>query len=216
MHNQKKYATEANAAKIFKLLKGRYGQPKPALRYRSCFQLAVAVILSAQTTDVAVNKVTPELFARYGTATKMAKAKSSEIKQIINTVGLAPGKSRYLAEMSRMLVMLHRGRVPDDRASLMALPGVGRKSANVILSVGFGIPAFAVDTHVGRLCRRLGLTKATDPNKVEKDVTVLIKSEKWLMAHLLLIQHGRDICFARKPNCPACPLTELCPSIETV
>lgn len=182
------------------------------LDFRTPYQLLVAVVLSAQTTDAAVNKCTPALFARFPGAPSQARAEPGEVEPFIRTIGLFRSKARHLVALSRQLVERHGGEVPGSMEALIALPGVGRKTANVVLSHAFGVPAIAVDTHVGRLARRLGWTRAEDPRAVEDDLMALLPRERWSHGHHLLIWHGRRCCTARAPACGRCPLAEICPS----
>jgi endonuclease-3 len=181
--------------------------------YQDPFQLLVATILSAQTTDVRVNMVTPALFARYPTAASLARAKVGDVEKLISSVGFYRTKAKNLVGMAQRLVAEHGGEVPRTMAELQALPGVGRKTANVVLGNAFGInEGIAVDTHVGRLSLRLGLTRHTDPVKIEQDLMRLIPREDWTLFSHLLIFHGRQICIARKPKCNECVLADICPS----
>jgi len=181
-----------------------------ALDHRSRFELLVAVVLSAQTTDVSVNKVTPALFERYPDPESLAKADPAEVAEIIKTIGLYKNKSQNIVKMAGKLLDDYDGEVPGDFDKLTALPGVGRKTANVILAEAFGEPAIAVDTHVFRVSNRIGLTDAKDPNKTEEQLRKRLPKEQWIRAHHLLIFHGRKICHARKPDCGACELKDIC------
>lgn len=181
---------------------------------RDPWQLLVAVVLSAQCTDAKVNAVTPALFARFADVQAFAGAQARHIVPLIRTLGLATNKARFLAAAARAVVDEHGGEVPSDRARLESLPGVGRKSASVILANAFGVPALAVDTHVGRVSRRLGLTTATNPDKVEAELEALWPEARWLQAHHTLIWQGRRICKARKPLCEDCPVEKLCAKVE--
>lgn len=183
-----------------------------ALRHDSGFQLLVATILSAQTTDERVNSVTPALFARYPTPQDLAHADPAEVEALIHPTGFFRQKTRSLIGMAAALDARHSGTVPSSMAELTALPGVGRKTANVIRSVGLGLPGLAVDTHVGRLARRLGLTEETDPVKVEHDLNPLVPARQRGALSLRLILHGRAVCVARKPRCGRCVLADYCPS----
>ena len=169
------------------------------------------MILSAQCTDARVNLTTPHLFAAYPTPEALAAAKHADVERIIKSCGFFRMKAKNIIKAARGLVVEHGGTVPAERESLEALPGVGRKTANVVLSVAFGEAAFAVDTHVFRVSHRLGLTLATTPRGVEEDVTKLVPREKWRHAHHWLILHGREICKAPIPRCGSCPVT-MCPS----
>ena len=183
------------------------------LEYDSVFQLLVAVILSAQCTDKRVNMVTPALFACYPDAPSMAGARTEDILRFIGSVSYPNAKASHLRDMARMLVSDYAGEVPQDAEDLMRLPGVGRKTANVVQAVGFGRPAIAVDTHVFRVSRRLGLVASTDdtPLKVEMCLRSNIPQDEWADAHHWLLLHGRYICRSRKPLCDKCPFEDKCP-----
>lgn len=181
-----------------------------ALDFGTRFQLLSAVMLSAQTTDVSVNKVTPVLFAKYPTAEAMAEADPLEVQEIIKTIGLYKNKSKNIVALSKMLVSEYGGEVPGSFDDLVRLPGVGRKTANVVLAEGFGQARIAVDTHVFRVSNRIGLTCAKDPEGVEKKLMERLPEEQWARAHHLLIFHGRKLCHARKPDCGSCLLAGLC------
>lgn len=181
-----------------------------ALDFGTRFQLLSAVMLSAQTTDVSVNKVTPALFAKYPTPEAMAEADPADVQEIIKTIGLYKNKSKNIVALAKMLVTDFGGEVPGNFDDLVKLPGVGRKTANVVLAEGFGEARIAVDTHVFRVSNRIGLTSAKDPEGVEKGLTERLPEEQWSRAHHLLIFHGRKVCHARKPDCGNCLLSELC------
>ena len=181
-----------------------------ALDFGTRFQLLSAVLLSAQTTDVSVNKVTPALFAKYPDAEAMAAADPLDVQEIIRTIGLYKNKSRNIVAMARMLVEDYGGEVPGCFDDLVKLPGVGRKTANVVLAEGFGQARIAVDTHVFRVSDRIGLTDAKDPEGVEKGLMGRLPEDQWSRAHHLLIFHGRKVCHARKPDCSGCALTDTC------
>ena len=185
-----------------------------ALNHGSNFELLIAVVLSAQTTDVSVNKVTPALFERYPDPESLAEADPSEVAEIIKTIGLYKNKSQNIVKLAGKLLEDYDGEVPGDFDKLTSLPGVGRKTANVMLAEAFGEPAIAVDTHVFRVANRIGLTDAGDPNKTEDQLKKRLPKEQWIRAHHLLIFHGRKICHARKPNCEACALKDICLYIE--
>ncbi len=182
------------------------------LAHQGPFQMLIATILSAQTTDRAVNSVTPKLFARYPDAQSLAHADPAAVERLIKPTGFFRVKARTIIACSRALVERFGGEVPPSMEDLVTLPGVGRKTANVVLGVAFGIPGFAVDTHVIRLTNRLRLTRSRDPVKIEAEVTKLIPREEWTGFSLRLILHGRRVCGARTPNCPACVLNDFCPS----
>ncbi len=183
-----------------------------ALRHDDAFQLLVATILSAQTTDERVNSVTPALFARYPTPEDLAQADPADVEALIHPTGFFRQKTKSLIGMAAALIHCHGGEVPSSMRELTALPGVGRKTANVIRSVGLGLPGLAVDTHVGRLARRLGLTAQTDPVKVERDLDPMVPSGERGALSLRLILHGRAVCVARRPRCGQCVLADYCPS----
>ena len=176
------------------------------------FQLLAATILSAQTTDVRVNSVAPALFAKYPDAPALAAANPAELEQIVHSTGFYQSKARNLILMANALVERFGGEVPTDRDDLVTLAGVGRKTANVVRSVAFDLPGLPVDTHVGRLSRRLGLTTEDDPVKVEHELCALVPPAEWGRFSLRLILHGRRVCGARKPNCAECSLEDICPA----
>ncbi len=208
--------TGQRARKIIERLRKFYGMPSPDLHFGSLYQLTIAVILSAQTTDRQVNEVTPVLFSRYPGFDELAVAKIEDVEEIIRSTGFYRNKAKNIVALARVVREKYNGELPSDRERLMELPGVGRKSANVILSVGFGIPAFAVDTHILRLAKRIGFTGSGDPRTVEEAVTSRLPAETWRDAHLLLIWHGRRICTARGPRCPECPVNGLCDYAKSV
>ena len=181
-----------------------------ALDFGTRFQLLSAVMLSAQTTDVSVNKVTPVLFAKYPTPEAMADADPLDVQEIIKTIGLYKNKSKNIVALAKMLVSDFGGEVPGNFDDLVKLPGVGRKTANVVLAEGFGEARIAVDTHVFRVSNRIGLTCAKDPEGVEKGLMKRLPEEQWSRAHHLLIFHGRKVCHARKPDCENCLLAGSC------
>ena len=185
------------------------------LAHHDPFQLLIATILSAQTTDRTVNLVTPELFRRYPTAADLAAADPAEVEALIKPTGFFRAKTRSIIAASRKLVELFGGEVPNNIDDLVKLPGIGRKTANVILGVGFQVPGFAVDTHVKRLTNRLKLTSSKDPVKIERQVCSIVPKEEWTGLSLRLILHGRRICIARRPRCEECILNDFCPSSTT-
>jgi len=191
-----------------------YSDAKTALHYENTYQLLVAVILSAQCTDARVNMVTPALFERYPDVESMAHAKIKELEKYIKTCGLFSTKAKNIIGASKMIVERFNGQVPSTMDELLELPGVGRKTANVVLSVAFEQDAIAVDTHVFRVANRLGLVRAKTPHEVEKQLMRVVPKDQWSDAHHWLIHHGREICFARNPNCAGCPLVDLCPSAK--
>jgi endonuclease-3 len=184
------------------------------LHYRDNFELLVATVLSAQCTDEMVNKVTPELFRLYGNAEQLARAPARSIERLIRSLGLFRSKARSLKKCAKELAENHGGEVPGTIEELTRLAGVGRKTANVILGHAFGVPGIVVDTHCKRLARRLGFTRQEDPNKIEQELMQLLPPKEWTGFSHRLILHGRRICYARKPNCRACFLNDLCPSAD--
>jgi endonuclease-3 len=212
----KKKVTRAVALEELAILERTYPAAVTALHYTNPFQLLVAVILSAQCTDARVNLTTPSLFARYPDAKSLAAAKQSDVETIIKSCGFFRMKSKNLINASRALVEQFGGEVPRERELLEALPGVGRKTASVVMAAAFQEAAFAVDTHVFRVAHRLGLTLGKTPLDVEKDVTALVPPDKWRHAHHWLIFHGREICKAPVPLCDRCPVNGLCPSAKIV
>lgn len=185
------------------------------LDHENPFQLLIATILSAQTTDRSVNSITPELFRRYPTATDLAGANPAEVEILIKPTGFFRLKTKRIISASRAIVELFGGEVPRTLEEMVKIPGIGRKTANVILGAGFGIPGFAVDTHNIRLTNRLGLVRTKDPVKIEFQVTSMVPPEEWTGLSLRLILHGRRVCDARKPLCPECVLNDFCPSSLT-
>ncbi len=204
-------AKAARARKILERLDRAYPDAKIELRFNSPLELLVATILSAQCTDERVNEVTETLFKRYPSAKHYAEASSTTLERDIHATGFFRAKARSLIGMGRGLVERHGGDVPQALEELTALPGVGRKTANVVLGNAFGVPALAVDTHVFRVSQRLGLAKAEDPEDVHDQLCKVIPRAQWTHATHLLIVHGRHVCRARTPACPICPVAELCP-----
>ena len=182
------------------------------LDHRNPFEMTIATILSAQTTDRSVNSVTPGLFARYPTAADLAAADPAEVEAMIKPTGFFRAKARAIVTCARALVDRFGGEVPGSMEELVTLPGIGRKTANVILGVAFGVPGFAVDTHVIRLTNRLGLAATRDPERIESVVTRLVPPAEWTGLSLRLILHGRRVCEARRPRCEECALNDFCPS----
>jgi endonuclease-3 len=201
------------ARDIVRLLKKQYPDAKCALHYENPLQLLVATVLSAQCTDVRVNMVTPALFQRYPDAEAFANADTGELETAIKSTGFFRMKSRSIQESARRIVAEHGGKVPNTLEELVHLPGVGRKTANVILGNAFDTPGITVDTHVRRVSHRLGLTKQTDPEKIEHDLMEVIPRKEWTMFSHRMIFHGRQICVARKPKCEICVLNKVCPKI---
>lgn len=195
---------------ILAVLEHTYHDVRPGLVFHNPFELLVATILSAQTTDKQVNRITEELFRRFPGPEDFARLTPEELEPYIKSCGVYRNKARSITAASRMLVERYGSRVPDDLETLIKLPGVGRKTANVVLANAFGKDAIAVDTHVFRVANRLGLADAKDVLHTEQDLMKSIPREKWSRAHHWLIWHGRRICSAHKPKCPACPLQGLC------
>ena len=199
---------------VVERLKGEYPVAECALVHRDPFELLVATILSAQTTDERVNMVTPALFRAFPSPESMAAARQEDVEELIRSTGFFRSKARSLIGMAQGLVDRFGGVVPSAMDDLVTLPGVGRKTANVVLSVAFDLPGLPVDTHVGRLSRRLGITSATDPEKVEQDLDAVLAPEEWGAFSLRLILHGRAVCVARAPRCDVCLLADICPSAQ--
>ena len=200
------------ARRVLAGLRQLYPDARTELEYEGPFELLVATILSAQATDRSVNAATPALFGRYPNALAMAQATPEDLEPYIRSIGLYRSKAKHLVRTARVLLEQHGGAVPNDFGAVLKLPGVGRKTANVVLSNAFGRAAIAVDTHVGRLARRLEFSAHHDPDKVEKDLEALLPQDAWVFAHHALILHGRRVCTARNPDCAACLLSPLCPS----
>ena len=202
------YVTE-----IITRLRAAYPDAHCALDYETPLQLLAAVILSAQCTDERVNLTTPALFARYPTVEALAAADPAELEAIVRPTGFYRNKARFLRQAAARLLAEYNGEVPPEMDALLSLPGVARKTANVVRGEIYGLAdGVTVDTHVKRLSARLGLTAETDPVKIERDLMGVIPRQSWIEIAHLLIWHGRRVCTARKPNCPACPLNDICPS----
>lgn len=215
---------EANAAKreraieVCERLDRRYGPVECFLDHENPFRLVISVLLSAQTTDAQVNKVTPELFRRWPTPEAMAGATPTEIAEVIKSLGFYKTKAKHCVEAAQMIVADYGGHVPADMKELVKLPGVGRKTANIVLNVSFGIvEGIAVDTHVNRIAHRLKLSPKThekEPLKTEQDLLKILPKEYWRNVNHQWIKFGREICDARKPLCSECPLSDICPSVR--
>jgi endonuclease-3 len=209
-------ARRARSAVILERLKERYPDAHCELDHRDAYQLLAATILSAQCTDARVNMVTPALFARYPDARALAAASQADVEEIIRSTGFFRNKAKSLIGMAQAVMAGHDGRIPATMDELRVLPGVGRKTANVILGNAFGLnEGVTVDTHVGRISRLLRLTRHDDPEKVEQDLMGLFPREDWALLSHLLIFHGRRTCIARRPRCGECVLHDLCPSAQT-
>ncbi len=201
------------APETLRALRAAHPDAHCELDHQDAFELIVATVLSAQSTDVAVNKVTPELFRRWPDAASLAQAKTDDVQSVLQTLGMFRQKSKNIVGLATQLVSLHDGKVPQSLDALVALPGVGRKTANVVLGVAFGAPeGVVVDTHVQRISQRLGWTKNTTPETIERDLMGLFSRDVWDPVSHTLIFHGRRICTARKPACAACPINGQCPS----
>jgi endonuclease-3 len=198
---------------IIRVLRREYPRSRTALEFQTPLQILVATILAAQCTDERVNKVTPALFRKYPTAAAFAAADPEELEAEIRSTGFFRNKTKNIIGAARKIVADFGGEVPANMADLITLPGVARKTANIVLSSGYGIAeGIAVDTHVKRLSGRLGLSRQQDPEKIEQDLLKLVPRKDWLDFNYMLVNHGRKICQARQPRCPECPLRRLCPS----
>ena len=202
--------TRDQAREIFQRFATAMPEPKGELEHSNPFTLLVAVVLSAQATDAGVNKATRALFKAADTPEKMLRLGEERVREYVRTIGLYRNKAKNVVLLSQKLVAEHGGKVPKDRAALEALPGVGRKTANVVLNVAFGEPAMAVDTHVFRVANRIGLSNGKTPLAVEEDLLKIVPQEFGVHAHHWLILHGRYLCKARKPECWRCPIKDLC------
>jgi endonuclease-3 len=203
--------------RIIGLLRERYPQSRTALEFRNPLQILVATILAAQCTDERVNRITPALFRKYPNAAAFARADRAELEQEIRSAGFFRNKAKAIIGAARRIVEEYGGAVPDSMDALVTLPGVARKTANIVLSAGYGkAEGIAVDTHARRLSRRLGLSRHEDPVKVERDLLKGVPQADWLDFNFLLVDHGRALCQARKPKCAECFLRRLCPSAETL
>ena len=202
--------------KILKILRKTYPDVECALHRDDPVQLLVATILSAQCTDKRVNIVTPALFKKYPNAKKIAEADLKVLEQDIRSTGFYKNKAKAIKGCCQILTAKFGGTVPKTMEELVKLPGIGRKTANVVLGVAFGVPGIVVDTHVKRLTFRLGLTKQADPEKIEAEMMKIVPKKEWTDFGLLLIAHGRAICIARKPKCGICSISKLCPKIGVI
>jgi endonuclease III len=214
---ESKRACRERVAAIVQRLETVYPDSRCSLDHANPLQLTVATVLSAQTTDAAVNRVTPALFARFRTAADYANASQEEMEEHLKTLNFFRNKSRSLIGLGRALEERFGGEVPPRMEDLTTLPGVGRKTANVVLGVGFGIAeGVVVDTHVKRIAARLGLTKEEDPERIEDDLIPLLPPEKRVLFTHLIIDHGRAVCTARRPYCERCPIADLCPTAPAI
>lgn len=213
MPRESKSARRERAREIYDRLHAEYPDAHCALDHRNAFELTVATILSAQCTDERVNMVTPALFARFPDAPSLAEARQEEVEELVRSTGFFRNKAKNLVGMAGAVVDRHGGEIPPDMEALTALPGVGRKTANVVLGNAFGIDeGVVVDTHVARLSTRMGFTRATTPERIEDDLVALFPRDSWTLLSHLLIFHGRQVCAARKPRCEVCVVADLCPS----
>jgi endonuclease III len=203
---------KVRARVIYRILSKTYPNVRCELNYKTAYQLLVATVLSAQCTDKRVNQTTPALFKKYPSPLKMAQADIKDIQRLIKSTGFYRAKAKNIKTLSSKIITDFDGKVPDKLESLITLPGVGRKTANVVLGHAFGIPGITVDTHFGRLSRRFGWSKSLDPVKVEFEVVKLLPEKEWTNLSQRLIWHGRRVCHSRKPACGACPIAKYCPS----
>ena len=204
-------AEKKRAARILEILSAAYPRAGVHLDFRNAFQLLAATILSAQCTDERVNQVTPALFARFPDAARLAEVKQAELEQMVRSTGFYRNKAKSLLGMARALVERFGSKVPETIEELVTIPGVGRKTANVLLGACFGLPAIVVDTHLKRVTERLGLADAPDPDKVEAELRALVPAARQTLFSWVIGEHGRQVCAARKPRCPDCPVRKLCP-----
>lgn len=200
--------------KILEILEKNYAEAECALNFTSPYELLIATILSAQCTDVRVNMVTDKLFQDYNTAEKVAELSEEALGEKIRSCGFYKNKSKNILGATREIILNYGGKVPETFEELIKLPGVGRKTANVVLSNAFGVPAIAVDTHVFRVSNRLGIAKGKTPEEVEMELMKVVPKEKWSKTHHYLIWHGRKVCHSRKPECEICPLNHYCEKFE--
>ena len=212
MPRESKKAKLERAGHVLDELQTLYPGATTELRHTTPFELLICTILSAQATDKSVNEASPALFEKYPDAFALAQATPEEVTPYIKTIGLYKNKAKNIVGTAEKLVQEHEGEVPTSFDTLLTFPGVGRKTANVVLSNAFGRPAIAVDTHVGRLARRLKFSTSENPDKVEKDLETLFPQDRWIFVHHALILHGRRVCGARKPQCEVCTLSLWCPS----
>lgn len=206
---------QERAREVHKRLQKALPEPRCELEHADPWQLLIATILSAQSTDARVNQVTPELFTRYPTPAALGSAPATKVEPLVRSTGFYRNKAKAIIGASRVIAERHAGQVPRSLDALIELPGVARKTANVVLGTGYGIASgIVVDTHAGRVARRLELTAETDPGKVERDLCALFPRQQWVDIGHRLVLHGRYVCTAKKPNCAECPLCEVCPSAE--
>ena len=196
--------------KVLDILEDTYPEAECALDHQNVFELLVCVVLSAQTTDKSVNRISPELFSKYPDAKALSEADQADVEEILHSIGMYRTKAKNIISLAKELVIRYHGIVPNTYEELVELPGVGRKTANVVLSVGFGVQRIAVDTHVFRVANRIGLVSEKDVLKTELSLMDCIPEDRWSKTHHSLIFHGRNICDARKPKCMECPIADIC------
>ena len=196
--------------KVLDILEDTYPEAECALDHQNVFELLVCVVLSAQTTDKSVNRISPELFSKYPDAKALSEADQADVEEILHSIGMYRTKAKNIISLAKELVIRYHGIVPNTYEELVELPGVGRKTANVVLSVGFGVQRIAVDTHVFRVANRIGLVSEKDVLKTELSLMDCIPEDRWSKTHHSLIFHGRNICDARKPKCKECPIADSC------
>ena len=196
--------------KVLDILDDTYPEAECALDHQNVFELLVCVVLSAQTTDKSVNRISPELFSKYPDAKALSEADQADVEEILHSIGMYRTKAKNIISLAKELVIRYHGIVPNTYEELVELPGVGRKTANVVLSVGFGVQRIAVDTHVFRVANRIGLVSEKDVLKTELSLMDCIPEDRWSKTHHSLIFHGRSICDARKPKCKECPIADIC------
>ncbi len=214
MNNKKGKIIDRQASKILTVLEKTYPEAKCELNFTNPFQLLIATMLSAQSTDKKVNQVTEKLFQKYQSPSDFLELSQAELENEIKQIGIYRNKAKNILATCRALIESYKGQVPDNIDELITLPGVGRKTANVVVSVAFQIPAIAVDTHVFRVSNRLGLASSDKVDKIEEQLMEVIPKEKWIDTHHWLIWHGRRVCKAQRPNCKECSLIKLCPSFN--
>ncbi len=206
---------EKRVGKIIQILRKEYPASRTALTFETPLEILVATILAAQCTDERVNKITPTLFKKYPTVADLARADREELEKIIRPTGFFRNKAKSIIAAAKKIVGDFGGRVPDRMGDLITIPGVARKTANIVLSSGYGkAEGIAVDTHVRRLSGRLGLSSERDPEKIERDLLAVVPKRDWLDFNYMLVNHGRKVCQARKPRCPECALRTVCPSAD--
>lgn len=196
--------------KVLDILEDTYPEAECALDHKNVFELLVCVVLSAQTTDKSVNRISPELFSKYPDAKALSEADQADVEEILHSIGMYRTKAKNIISLAKELVIRYHGIVPNTYEELVELPGVGRKTANVVLSVGFGVQRIAVDTHVFRVANRIGLVSEKNVLKTELSLMDCIPEDRWSKTHHSLIFHGRSICDARKPKCKECPIADIC------